>query len=225
MNRKLMLDNEMKNDDGYDDDDLVNIKIHEKLGRISIQTALIFLTIGAMTSFLPSLNNIIPEICKKWCNGIKSCLHKFLVNSYIFTTPSALNNNINISNDYSIVLNVPCQYILFVITSIESVYAIITEKSAMGNYDGESVLSVAGFLYVLKTYLFPPRYLFILGAGLRMLQLCTNLKNAFDPSVGVCALINLGAIFGSAKWISKIVLGWTISPIAWRVFGAAAPQI
>ena len=95
----------------------------------------------------------------------------------------------------------------------------------MGKYNGQSAMSVAGVLHILRTYLFPPRHLFTLGAGLRMIQLCTNLKNAFDPSVGICALVNLGAIFGSAKWISKIVLGWTISPIAWRVFGAAAPQI
>ena len=84
INKKLMPDNEIDNDgDGNDDDDLI-IKMNEKLGRISIGAALIFLTIGTMTSILPSLHTIIPENCTKWCNGIKSYLHKFLVNSYVF---------------------------------------------------------------------------------------------------------------------------------------------
>ena len=218
LNRKIMPEQEISDDD---DDEAIDSKIHEKLGRFSIQVVLAFIAIGTITAILPPIS--LPGVCKQWDNEIKSWLHHILIKSYIFTTPSSPIVN-NIPN-HAIVLTVPCQCILFILTSIEPVYAIITETSAMGKYDGQSALSVAGFLYILRKHIFPPRYLFILGAGLRMIQQCTNFKDVFDPSVGVCALVNLGAIFGSAKGISKIVLGWVVTPLAWRIFGAQTPQL
>ena len=68
-----------------------------------------------------------------------------------------------------------------------------------------------------------PRLLFVIGACLRALCVCTVIELVFDPPIGVGAGLNLLALGVQSQWPSPLVLGWTVSKPAWRVLRAAPP--
>jgi len=68
-----------------------------------------------------------------------------------------------------------------------------------------------------------PRLLFSVGALLRTLQLCTPLQRVLDPSAGVGLGVSFCTILASSRWISPLVLGWSLSARVWRWLGATAP--
>ena len=61
--------------------------------------------------------------------------------------------------------------------------------------------------------------LVVIGALARGLQLCTGIEYAFDPSIGVSALINFGAAWADLLWVRSYVIGWTLSSELWKICG------
>ena len=71
---------------------------------------------------------------------------------------------------------------------------------------------------------FPSRSLFFVGALARGLQQSSSLKKSFSPTLGVGAVINIGATALDEKWINHIVSGWFISERIWTFFGSENPE-
>jgi len=70
---------------------------------------------------------------------------------------------------------------------------------------------------------FPPRHLFMIGALARGVHLSSSLAYTLNPSVGACALVNIGSAIVRERWIPRLVSGWVLSSWAWRFFGAEPP--
>ena len=77
----------------------------------------------------------------------------------------------------------------------------------------------------VKSRYFPPRGLFLAGSLARGVHLSTSLVYTFQPSLGLGALVNTGAIVANEQWIACIVAGWFASPKIWKFFGAKAPEV
>ena len=125
----------------------------------------------------------------------------------------------------TLVLSFPAQCLLFGLASMEAFSAIIADNNnnaLKGKITpGERLKEVASD--IISFWKISPRELFAIGAGLRALQLCTSLQYSFDPSVGVAALINIGATLIKFRWIPQLVVGWTITPNLWKLCGARPP--
>jgi hypothetical protein len=65
-----------------------------------------------------------------------------------------------------------------------------------------------------------PRLLYVIGALLRALQLCTPFRRVIDPTVGVGAGINLCSLLANSRWIKPLVLGWATTKWLWTWLGA-----
>ena len=76
----------------------------------------------------------------------------------------------------------------------------------------------------VKFQFFPPRTLFLTGALARGLSQTTRLKYVFSPTIGVGALINVGALIFQERWIRNIVIGWYTSGSLWTLVGARSPR-
>ena len=77
----------------------------------------------------------------------------------------------------------------------------------------------------VKSWWCPPRALYLTGSLARGIQLSTTLAYTFQPSFGLGALVNAGAIISDRRWISCIVAGWFTSPKLWSFFGAKPPSM
>ena len=53
----------------------------------------------------------------------------------------------------------------------------------------------------------------------------TSLVYIFQPTLGVGALANAGAIVSNERWIACILAGWFSSPKVWRFVGARPPFV
>ena len=76
----------------------------------------------------------------------------------------------------------------------------------------------------IQTRFFPSQTLFFTGALARGLQQSSNLKQSFNPTVGVGAVINFGATTLEERWLNYIVSGWFMSGSIWTLFGSQIPQ-
>jgi len=126
------------------------------------------------------------------------------------------------------VLSFPAQCLFFTIVSTDAFLAILqdynTIRATVNKVTAsDRIKEVASELVSVVAWKMSPREIFAIGAGLRAFQLCTGLQFSFDPSVGVAALINLGAIFLKWRWLSQLVVGWTITPAVWKFCGARSP--
>ena len=127
------------------------------------------------------------------------------------------------------VLSFPAQCLFFTIVSTDAFLAILQDHNTIRATINKATASdrikeVASELVSVVAWRMSPREIFAIGAGLRAFQLCTGLQFSFDPSVGVMALINLGAMFLKWRWLSQLVVGWTITPTVWKFCGARAPE-
>ena len=72
---------------------------------------------------------------------------------------------------------------------------------------------------------YTPRIVFLAGLMLRSLQMCTRLREAFDPSLGYAAGATLGASFSRREWIPCILLGWGFGGGYWSLFSVRPPGV
>lgn len=72
----------------------------------------------------------------------------------------------------------------------------------------------------IQTRFFPPKTLIFVGALARGLQQSSSLRKSFNPTVGVGAMINFGALILDERWLNYIVTGWFVSGGMWSLFGS-----
>ena len=72
---------------------------------------------------------------------------------------------------------------------------------------------------------YTPRITFLAGLMLRSLQMCTQLRRVFDPSLGYAAGACLGASFSHREWIPCILLGWGVGGTYWSLFRVRPPGV
>ena len=72
---------------------------------------------------------------------------------------------------------------------------------------------------------YTPRITFLAGLMLRSLQMCTEVRRFFDPSLGYAAGACLGASYSHREWIPCILLGWGVGGAYWSVFRVRPPGV
>lgn len=70
---------------------------------------------------------------------------------------------------------------------------------------------------------YTPRITFLAGLMLRSMQMATNLRCYFDPSLGFAAGAALGASYGHREWLKCILLGWGVGGVYWSMFRVRPP--
>jgi hypothetical protein len=70
---------------------------------------------------------------------------------------------------------------------------------------------------------YTPRITFLAGLMLRSVQMATNLRYMFDPSLGFAAGAALGASYGHREWLKCILLGWGVGGVYWSMFRVRPP--
>jgi hypothetical protein len=70
---------------------------------------------------------------------------------------------------------------------------------------------------------YTPRITFLAGMMLRSVQMATNLRYVFDPSLGFAAGAALGASFGHREWLKCVLLGWGVGGAYWGLFRVRPP--
>lgn len=85
-------------------------------------------------------------------------------------------------------------------------------------------MSSGGIIKAITARYINKRKLVVLGACARALQICTSIEYIFNPSVGVCAMLNVGAVWSNFRWVRNFINGWTLSAEMWRIVGAKKPE-
>lgn len=178
--------------------------------------------------FIRAVSSYISTTAESLSQTVRDLRSNALSHGFVILDGEDKSNNRNfggedVKNDnenHAIVLGRNAQSLLFLLCSFDAMQSIIENRIRWKDSQERLIVKASGWVGVgFKS----PRTMFVIGALLRGFQLTTNLQYAFAPSIGSCALTNMGAIWVNARWLPRAVVGWTITPQIWRLCGGKAP--